>query len=375
MKNLILAGLVAGTLSVIAITNTIPNNLLDKRYNEVTFLMTHNATSLRHESTTLGDKLRAIASFLPNSYPFTGLRDKVYDIIRTITLQDPNIVADQERDLNAQLRDGVRGFKLPIQMADTDHPAQSDIIVCHSLTESQFATLIKEAEDKLSFIPIKKIREALLKPLYELQDNPCKIDTTHVRLFDAFSTLNQWLDQNPREVIGIYLDVSFINKDAAKATLQAILQKSGLANKLYRYTNGQWPTIRTMTNTNKRVVLFASCANWKDLGIAYTNNITFGSNYSYKDPSVIYADTANPTVSHGTAGPNQIFILDNYTTPLISGRVVHAQQVNRYDRVMARVVQYEKLASQPVTFVMVDFYNEPNSDAIKAVQDINKARG
>jgi len=201
MKNLILTGLVVGTLSVTAITNTIPNNLHDKRYNEVTFLMTHNATSLRHESTTLGDAMRIIASILPNSYPF----------------------------------------------------------------------------------------------------------------------------------------------------------------------------IRTMTNTNKRAVVFANCANWKDLGIAYTNNITFGSNYSYKDPNAIYTDTDNPKIAHGQAGPAQLFIVDNYTTPLISGRVVHAQQVNRYDRVMARVVQYEKLASQPVTFVMVDFYNEPNGEAIKAVNDINKA--
>jgi hypothetical protein len=367
---------VAACIVPLSITKmaAVPDCLLDKPYNQVLFLMTHNSTSLRHESTELGDAMRKIASVLPNSFPFSGLRDKVYNIIKTINLQDPNIVADQERDLNAQLSDGVRGFKLPIQLADTSKPGQSDILVCHMLTESQFASLVKEAQDKLSFIPIKKIRDAILKPLYDLQKNPCQFDKSQMRLIDVFSTLSQWLDKHSQEVVGIYLDVSFSDKQSATATMQSLLQRTGLGNKLYWYTSGAWPTLRRMIETNKRVVIMASCSNWKNIGISYTNEIEFGSDYAYNDPAAVFNDTNNPKITHGTVGINQLFVLDNYTTPLISGRVVHAQQVNQYGRIKQRIANYEQFARQPVTFVMVDFYNEPNSDAIKAVNDINQAR-
>jgi len=345
---------------------------LDRRYNDVTFLMTHNSTSLRSESTFLGDAMRKIASFLPNEFPFSGLRDKVYAAIKTITLQDPNIVADQERDISAQLRDGVRAFKLPLHFADTDNPAKSDIFVCHTLMVRQIDELIKEAENKLSFIPIKKIREALLKPLYEFRDNPCQIDSTRVSLVQVFSLLNQWLEKNPQEVIGIYLDVGLAEKELAKATMQLILKNSGLDSKKYVYTQGPWPTLRTMIKTNKRVIVMADCESWRDLGFAFTKDIAFGSNYSYKEPEAVYADTNNPQIAYGQIGVNQLFIVDNYTTPLISGRVVHAQQINRYEPLVKRVLNYEKLANRPVNYVMVDFYNEPNNDAIKVVADINR---
>lgn len=345
--------------------------LLDRRYNEVTFLMTHNSTSLRDETTPIKKVLNEIIDIIPS---WLG-HDQIRDAIKLITISDPNLVADQERDIAQQLHDGVRAFKLPVHLKNTDDP-YSTLWVCHTLTPGQVQNIIDEVDGVLKkFIPIKIIRWWLLRPLNAFQDNPCWLDTTNVSLGYVLSQLNQWLDQHPDEVLGVYLDVNITDKKTAQKTLQFILQTSGLLNKLYRHVLGTpWPTVRTMISTGTRLVMFADCDDWAELGIVNKNLIGFGSDYAYKDLDALYADTANPKIAWGSVAADRVCIIDNYTTPLASGRVLDAQKANAYANVLKRVACYEVLTKRPVTFVMVDFYNEPNLELIQAVCAINRLR-
>jgi len=358
-------------LSFVFQLNSIDTRLLDRRYNEVAFLMTHNATSLRPETSPIKEILFKIVNAVPS---WLG-REQLMNAIKTVTLLDPNLAADQARDIERQLSDGIRAFKLPVQLGDTDI-ATSELYACHSLSVGQVQGLINEVDAVFKkFIPIAFIRKALLKPLYVIKDNPCLLDSTHVLLAAVFLKINTWLERHPDEIISIYFDVAVVDKIAAKNTLKNILEKSGLWQKVYQYTPGSaWPTLRTLISSGKRLVLISDCSQWSTLGIANKYDIGFGSSYEYKTLDALYADTAEPKIAWGTAGKNRIFILDNYTTPLASRRLIDAEKANSATHIMMRVKNYEKVTGYPVTFVMVDFYDVPQEQALRGIETINNQR-
>lgn len=349
--------------------NAIEQCLLDRRYNEATFLMTHNSTSIRPETSPIKEVLYKIVNLVPT---WLG-REKLLEAIKLVTIIDPNLVADQERNLERQLADGVRAFKLPIHLQNTSD-IYSNLYVCHTLSVRQVQSLIDEVDTVFKrFIPIAFIRKWLLKPLYEFKNNPCVLDSTHIGLYVVFEKINNWLDQHPEELCSIYFDVAIEDKLAAKKMLNAILEKSGLFTKLYHHNFGvTWPTIRELINNGKRLVLIADCEQWRDLGILSKNEIGFGSDYEYKTLDVLYKDTINPKIAWGVVAPFKLFIIDSYTTPLASGRVTDAEKANCAAHIISRVKNYEKLVGCPVTFVMVDFYNLPQEEALRAIALINQ---
>jgi hypothetical protein len=86
-------------------------------------------------------------------------------------------------------------------------------------------------------------------------------------------------------------------------------------------------------------------------------------------------DTNNPIISDGTAAKNKLFMIDNYTIPLIAGSESDAAIVNNYDKLQRRFCQYQKLAGglKP-SILMVDFYQLPNNDPIRFINDWNAGK-
>lgn len=340
------------------------------RFNEFRRIMTHNATSLRNEATGLGNTLRSFINNIPLLPKST--KNKLNDMVQSTTLQDPNIVADQDRGVGQQLVDGVRAFKLPLHWR-TSH---STFYACHTIAHSELQSHYNEIDAKVkTYLPIKKVREGLLKPFRSFSDDPCTLDRTNRPLIDVLTEINGWLDKNPNETLMIYFDSQLTGAEEQKHKddIKKVLEQSGLFGKMYVHTSGQpWPTIGSMVKDNKRIVIVTNTDYWKDVGIFHKRDLGFGSGYNYTTDEALLKDTRNPKMDYGTVGPNKILTIDSYVTPRASGNIQSAKKVNKYDELKLRVQNYERLAGFPATYIMIDFYEVPDLDAIRLVADLNR---
>lgn len=365
MKKLVL-------LTSLFFTGTLFARSLDQvPYNQVRHIMTHNATSLRNEATWLGDALRTAVAALPFS---NAIKEQINNIIQATTIQDPNIVADQDRGIDLQLADGVRGFKLPVHWRDLSNRAT--FYVCHTMAESELEKIYLDIDAKLKvIITSDTIRRWLLKPFEVFCKDPCMLDRTNVALGKVLKQLNAWLDVHPQEVLTIYIDTQLTSAQEQQHIndLNNILQQAGLVDRMYVHAPGQvWPTTAHMIQMRKRVVMVANTDNWKSLGILNKLYIGFGPIWAYKTERELAQDTNNPHIEWGVASPQGLFMLDSYVTPRLSGTIYDAKMVNSYAVLKRRIQQYEKVAGSVATFVMVDFYEYPDKDVFKVINELNQ---
>lgn len=376
--------------------NLPPAYLINKKFNEVLFVMTHNSTSMKNIDEK--EKKAVAASLFGVIYP-KSLRDKVENDLMEATLNHMNLVADQDKTLVQQLKDGVRSFKLPLNFT------RPYFRICHTRPREAYQDMYKSANDKLKKKKIPGfIRKELLKPLEGLVKglvkDPCKIDTSHCNLSSALNLMNKWLDLHPSEVVSFFFDFSQLTAAEKKdpntvAAFKEVLQSSGLWDKMYikgaqNLTTSTaeaienlittsladpWPTIGEMVSTNKRVVIVANTDAFQSLGVFHKANIGFGSNYNYSSLKKLDADSNNPKIDWGCATrKNALFIIDNYVTgPLGSGQVSAALVANEKSKLKNRLNRYIDLAGQPVCLLMVDFYNLPStSDLFNMVDFYNQ---
>ena len=352
--------------------NVYAQDVSNKRYNEVRYLMTHNSTSTRPGETKFGDFMRTIV----NKIPIKKVRGSFNELISATTLS-PSAVADQTKGIEAQLSDGVRAFKLPINFT------KPEFRICHTVPQSKLQGVYDKVfnETLKKVFPAKMLRKALLSPLQTYINDPCKLDPATVSLSDTLSKINRWLDKNPNEIVTFFFDFSQVKGDieSAQATQNAfknVLEKSGILNKMYvkKDAKSPWPTIGEMIKDNKRVVIVANTRNFVPLGIWHKEDLGFGTDYSYPKSEDLIKNSENPKIKWGPVDKNRIFIVDNYTTPRASGSIVASKIVNKYDVLKKRLQNYEKLAGQPVTFTMIDFYEQPANDAIKVIKDLNEGK-
>lgn len=373
MKYLLLFLIIAQSVLIARV----PPGALDKKFNEVTFIMTHNAASLRTNAAPLSGLSRAVgtsavqnlATILKKALPLFP-SGSTKDILEQLLASNP--VADQNVPLEQQLEDGVSAFKIPV------HVYQNELYSCHTMTENDVRNLQCTVQEKLrDYMPFPDIREALTAPIANLQEHRCLLDETSRPLIDVFRVVNNWLEKNPNEVFTIYLNVMIPDRFAVqyKNKMKTLLQESGLLQKLFIYKSGApWPTIREMISSGKRLFIYTDIIGWEDLGIYHKNNFGVGSDYDFKIFGKLEGDTKAPKIDWGHAGENQLVIVDSYVTPALAGNEAEAIKANKYAMVRDRLAAYEKTAGHQVNFFMADFYELPSKDdLIKAIADYNTA--
>lgn len=357
-------------ICVIMMEAVIARSLDQIPYNNVRHVMTHNATSLRNEATLLGDALRATVSALPVS---SAMKEKINTIIQATTIQDPNIVADQDRAIDQQLADGVRGFKLPVHWRELS--GKATFYACHTMAQSELEKIYLDLDAKIKvIIPSAVLRRWLLKPLEVFCKDPCMLDRTNISLAKVCTQLNAWLDAYPQEVITIYLDTQLTSAQEQQHMndLKNLLQQTGLLSKMYVHVPGRvWPTQVRMVQMRKRAVIVANTDHWRSIGILNKSDIGFGPHWDYKTQQALIQNTENPHIEWGVASPQGLFILDSYVTPRLSGTIADSKIANSYAVLKRRIQQYEQLAGTPAAFVMVDFYEYPDKDVFKVINELN----
>jgi hypothetical protein len=351
---------------------------LDTQYNNHAILMTHNSTSLKAENDSIINYLLNLVKKIPslsksNKDDLIGLLDSL------CSLHSGNLVADQNLPLRQQLKDRVRGFKVPLHLF-----SNGEIYICHSLSrelvDSKISSTLNRLPAWITYLPA--ISHNIDNTISQLKENPCLLDKTYQQFRSFLNEINTFLEANPNEIITLYLDTFALeNANAAiQRKIRVAFAESGIADKIYfdagHNTGKPWPTLREMVNDKKkRLVIFAGHPHWENLGVFDHGKIVFRTNYDYKSVASLEEDSNKPQVPDGAIAENKLFMIDNYTTPLIAGSESDAAIVNNYDKLQRRFCQYQKLAGglKP-SILMVDFYQLPNNDPIRFINDWNAGK-
>jgi hypothetical protein len=240
-----------------------------------------------------------------------ALCDRAYDAVAHATTHNAMSNAaegwlgpNQAFGITRQLEDGVRGL-----MLDTWYFA-GDVVLCHG-------------GDVF----------------------PCDL-TGMKRLVDGLAEIEAFLARHPDEVVSIIFE-SYV----AEADVAADFAASGLLARAHVQAPGApWPTLRTLVESGKRLVVFtdvgSSVLPWHHYVWAHA----FETHFSAATPADLSCAR-----NRGAAG-NPLFILNHFLTQFV-GSPALAEQVNHDPFFIARALQCQAERGRLPNFVTVDFYD------------------
>lgn len=362
--------------------------LCSRRYNEVAYAASHNATS-----------------------------------------KGPSIVNNQDITVRELMNRGVRQIKIPIHWGkDLGNNNGENPTACHGIYRATLYTdyynaMLGKLGKKINgfFEKIKKVTNVLkdvpvpgahmtvgelpgnirlyiegMKPLADMvqkglptlygQRNttpaaqlpfiPCALDPAAQLLKSVLADVKAFLDRNPRDIFTIKFE-NMMGIDVLATEL--------VAAGLDRYVHKQdvtkpWPTLGEMVASNKRLVLFA-----KQEGplFALEKNYAWspvraggkaaGSVKSLKDlKTVNNMPTVDPNFKNRLAGPkNKLFNLTNVVTIGMGGWKSAAKKVNERSFLRERVKALGRKAGVIPNYIDTDFTEVPNGDVFDVVDELN----
>ncbi|MGC0418844.1 PI-PLC domain-containing protein [Embleya sp. AB8] len=284
--------------------------LCGRRYDQVAFLATHNSMS-----STAARFLSPLQDADIVAQLDAGVRGLLVD---SYTWEAPEEVAGRlaESDLDPESRRIIAGVVNDVA------PAKPGLWLCHSVCRGGALPMV-----------------------------------------DTLRAVGRWLDRNPREV------VTFIVQDAITAQqTEWAFHEAGLDRLLYTPAadpGEPWPTLGTMIEHNRRLVVFAERADgpapW------YRNFYRYGMETPYA-----YASPAEMNCAPNRGGSDKrLFLLNNFVTAT-GGSRIDAGRVNSRPFLLDRARRCERERGAPVNFVAVDFAGI--GDAKGAVDVLNITR-
>lgn len=338
------------------IVTTVCTDQLDKRYSAVVFATTHNAQSY------LGPTFQTILS-----------------------------LQNQDEPISDQLHDGIRTMKIPIFWQD------GNIVACHGISDAvkkevkaRVDAAIEEVKEKLPawlrpLIDFTKesigrlyLKSPLLpQKLLDLYYNPDNVDPGDLDpatrpLSSVLNEIATFLRHNPSEIVTLFLEVYYKNP----AAIASVFEQCGLTKYLYvQPTSKPWPTLRTLIQQNKRLVVFVDFnVNHDKYPFNKKSAFVWSSPYAFAAASTLMKDSGNEPSSSWTM-KNRLWVLQHFVTPLIAGDKDEAEKVNAKAVILARVARYQKKWDLPKpNFIWVDFYDTPKKNGVlAAVNELNSA--
>jgi len=326
------------------------STLGNKRYNEVTFPCSHNAQS---------DKGATTKTWIP--------------------------VQNQERTILQQLNAGIRGLKLPLYWQG------NSVLACHGINQQVINNVKSTVDARIAALHLpryligiaKKIVEALLPKIlaniyfHPEKVKPCDIDPGMESFISILSTIHIFLDQNPSEIVTLFLEVWLPDKTTAPKQIFDLCARTGAYTFLYQQPDNQpWPTLNELISTNKRLIVFL------DINVnqalypfnMYTNAAAWSSPYNFSSIGSLKNDKPSRGPSSTWRNKaNKIWLLQHFVSSTTSGSPSGAQEVNKEDVIIARVAKYKRaFAIGNPNFIWVDFFNRPASNGIfDAVDRLN----
>jgi hypothetical protein len=266
--------------------------------------------------------------------------------------------AQQERDLGAQLADGVRAFLIDVYAGvPVSGRVKTDI--------SGQPGFMREAEKVIGqegVAAAERTRARLVGP----PDGPRALYLCHgfcelgaQPLVPWLRTLRDFLAANPREVV-----LLVIEDYVPPAELAAAFDASGLADLAYRGSpRPPWPTLEEMAAAGQRVVTFLESGkpgvDWLYPAFASIQETP----YRFRAP----AELSCRANRGGTAG--SLFQINHWIETPPTPRPSNAVVVNGYDFLLRRAEQCRQERKHLPNVIAVDFYR--TGDLFAVVRHLN----
>ena len=277
--------------------------------------------------------------------------------------EDGFLYPSQERSIEAQLADGVRGFLIDAFLG-SPRMAGDEAIVYTDLTDSRLSRLVKAAGDKPAQHALALRARAGPPPA----DAPLDVYLCHqfcelgaVLFSEVVDELQRFLGQHPGEVLFVV-----IQDELAAAELTPVLDDGGLEPYLATIDpTVPLPTLGSMVESGRRVVIGLENG---DLGPAIPNVYDGGlvQEVPYKYRSVAALERAGSCRPKRGQDDAPLFLLNHFVSPPSQEL---AAEANTEDVLLARADRCSEERGQPVNLVAVDFYE--SGDLLPTVDELN----
>lgn len=228
--------------------------------------------------------------------------------------QDNFSFPNQNKNIATQLNDGVRGFMIDIY-------------------NSGGATIVYHGSSIFGSKPFSKY----------------------------LGDIKSFLDDNPNEIITIILQN---HPDVSANAIENDLNQAGLTSYLHTQNKfSDWPTLQTMIDSNKRLVVFNEVNNASASQSWYHHIWDFAVEINYGKINCDFG-RGNPS--------NKLFVFNHFVTSNIgTGSISEAQKVNSNPYFIDHVTQCKEEKNKFPNFITVDFYDL--GDAMEVVNKLNES--
>lgn len=344
------------------------SELCARRYNQVAYAGTHNATSL-----------------------------------------SPSPVSNQDKTITEQLNAGIRSMKIPVHI-DT-HKNKRTLMACHGMYRNVLYTNYvnritgKAPKGKISQTLAKGAKKVFstpyeaaldqLKKLYGTSDvdskidfHPCILDFAKKPLVEVLSDIKKFMDKNPDAVVTITIEDGTGNLNTPQSIADAFIESG-----LHIYTHGQdvqkeWPFLSDMISSGKRLVVFFT-SNTKYITPAFKASYPwlnrqgdFVWKYTYpygsfdkmkkgiekNDFTVRSPDNFN---ARHQPPYNKVFLVGHAVTPALAGNKKDAAKANKRDFLINMLNRMINLSGSMPNLIEIDFFQVPNNDIFDVVNHLN----
>jgi hypothetical protein len=353
---------VLGLLWAILVHNchAIPDALLGKRFNEVSFAATHNGQS--HQDSA---------------------------------------VQNQSLTLAEQFEQGIRATKIHVWY-DKDEKGNCIPFVCHGVTKDMLdGSYLEKVVEKVPSMFQGWARDALkeLEPINILVRDACKaaygdgdaaqgviqfrhciLDPARRALTVLLGEIKEFLVTHPQEILTVILEDHTNSPDQIVADFKV----HGLQTFAHvQDINKEWPTLRDMIKSGKRlVVLFhgkedLDCSQYPWLHpiwqFAWDTAWEFRASADLNDlqKDIMPKRGQQSYADRHKGARNKLFIVHHFVTPMAGGCKKEARKVNKKSFLQARLERLTKMAGQKPNIVQIDFFEHPQHDILDVMNILN----
>jgi hypothetical protein len=190
----------------------------------------------------------------------------------------------------------------------------------------------------------------------------------------TFGELNDWLDQNPTELVVIYLEINEAADEAIELSdVETILEAvpNQFADKLYQHNTGEdWPLMQDLLGDGKQVILFyirgPNGNGMHPPGIHYFFDSAMETEYSYATVEELRTDILNGCpIDRGAGSTRDWLMMNNFVTrntPFGQAAPSRdaAQEINTIEFATGLLTECESVHNKQVNIIAVDFWKSGN---------------
>jgi hypothetical protein len=270
-------------------------------------------------------------------------------------------LAEQPKDMVESLDDGIRGLLVDTwygQATDNGRAITGDKSLAAAERElvSTYGQSVADSVQRT----IDRVRRAEVigdeEPFF--CHTVCELGATPMA--PTMQRLNTWMDNNPRDVV-----VLFIQDTVTPADTAAVLREAGLVDKAYVHPAGaDWPTLRQMIDSNKRLVVLME-------------NEGGGTEYPYlhqgfdlvQDTEYTFQSAEDFTCTLKRGKPDSPLLSINHWLASFQRLVSNAEEVNAYPVLKARVDECLQERGRTPSMIAVNWYDR--GDLFQVVDELN----